>query len=318
MKRPPPRIVVVGSINMDLVTQVPKLPQPGQTLTGSSFTTCPGGKGANQAVAIARLGGRAILIGRVGDDVFGTQLISGLDHEGVDTRHVQTVPNTSSGVALISVEKSGQNAITVVPGANACLRPEHIRDVESVIASADALLVQLEIPLDTAREAILIAQKHEVFTVLDPAPVPPRGLPRDWRYLNIDIITPNETEAAALGRRPCTHDKAAVACLDSLLKDSVAAIAVLKRGQRGALLHALVKPAFFPPFPVKAIDTTAAGDAFSAALTLHFCKGHGTLGEAVHFANAAGALATTRRGAQTAMPTRREVNALLRQHPYQP
>jgi ribokinase len=318
MKRPPPRIVVVGSINMDLVTQVPKLPKPGQTLTGSSFTTCPGGKGANQAVALARLGGLPLMVGRVGDDPFGSELLRNLEDEGVDTRHVETVPNTSSGVAVIGVEKSGQNAITVVPGANACIRPEHIRAIEPVIATADALLVQLEIPLDTAREAILIARSHDVLTVLDPAPVPARGLPRNWRHLGIDIITPNESEAAALGRKPCTHDRAAVACLNALLKDSLATIAVLKRGHRGALLHALVKPAFFPPFAVQAIDTTAAGDAFSAALTLRFVEGRGTLGEAVHFANAAGALATTRRGAQTAMPTRREVNALLRQHPYQP
>lgn len=316
--RPIPRIVIVGSINMDLVAQVPHLPKPGETLTGSSFSTFPGGKGANQAVAVARLGGRAVLIGRVGDDSFGTELLQNLRREGVETRSVRRIPHTSSGVAIIGVERSGQNAITVVPGANACLLPKDIRAAESVIASADALLVQLEIPLETAREAILLARKHRVFTVLDPAPAPPRGLPRSWRHIGVDLISPNETEAAQLGRKPCTHTAAAVACLESLLRRSTALLAVLKRGRRGALLHAFLKPVFFPPFPVKPVDTTAAGDAFSAALTLHFVEGRGTLGDAIHFANAAGALATTRHGAQTSMPSRREVDALVRQHPLKP
>lgn len=314
----PPRIVIVGSVNMDLVARVPRLPRPGETLSGTSFATFPGGKGANQAVAVARLGGRATFVGRVGDDAFGKQLLRGLRREGVDVRNVHTLADTASGVAVIAVDDSGQNAITVVPGANARLRPQDIRAAEPVIAAADALLLQLEVPLDTVYEAVRLAQKHEVFTVLDPAPVPPGGLPAKWRNLSIDIISPNETEAAQLGGKPCTHDKAAIACLESLLMDSKAAIAVLKRGARGALLHAFVKPAFFPALPVKVVDTTAAGDAFTAAMTLRFSEPGTTLGEAIHFANAAGALATTRPGAQSSMPTRVEVDRFVRQHPYVP
>ncbi|MBL9128402.1 MAG: ribokinase [Verrucomicrobiales bacterium] len=314
--RTAPRIVIVGSVNMDLVARVPRLPRPGETLAGSSFATFPGGKGANQAVAVARLGGRSVFVGRVGNDPFGKELLRSLRNEGVDVRHVRTLPDTSSGVAVIAVEDSGQNAITVIPGANALLRPDDVRAVESVIASADALLVQLEIPLDTVHEAIRLAQKHRVLTVLDPAPVPPNGLPARWKNLSIDIISPNETEAAQLGGRPCSNDKEAIACVESMLMDSKAVLAVLKRGSRGALLHAFAKPCFFPAFPVKVVDTTAAGDAFSAALTLRFSETGATLGEAIHFANAAGALATTRLGAQASMPTRKEVDAFLRDHPY--
>jgi len=314
--RTAPRIVIVGSVNMDLVARVPRLPRPGETLSGSSFATFPGGKGANQAVAVARLGGRSVFVGRVGDDPFGKELLRSLRNEGVDVRYVRTLPGTSSGVAVIAVEDSGQNAITVVPGANARVRPDDVRAVESVIASADALLVQLEIPLETVHEAIRLARKHGVLTVLDPAPVPPKGLPARWANLSIDIISPNETEAAQLGGRPCSTDKAAIACVESMLLDSKAVLAVLKRGSRGALLHAFAKPCFFPAFPVKVVDTTAAGDAFSAALTVRFSESGTTLGEAIHFANAAGALATTRLGAQASMPTRKQVDAFLRDHPY--
>jgi ribokinase len=311
----PPRIVVVGSVNMDLVANVPRLPAPGETLTGTTFHTFPGGKGANQAVAAAKLGANTTLIARVGDDAFAKTLLANLRTQKVNVRHVRHVPNTSSGVAVIAVDPSGQNAITIIPGANARLRPADIRARETTIAQADALLLQLEIPLDTAHTAIRIARRHKVLTVLDPAPVPPDGLPPSWKNLGIDILSPNETEAAQLAGLPCSRNRDAVACLDAILLQTAATLAILKRGHRGALLHALAAPCFFPPFPVKPVDTTAAGDAFTAALTVRLCEPSTTLGDAIHFANAAGALATTRHGAQASMPSRSEVDALVRNHP---
>jgi ribokinase len=298
--------------------QVDHLPRPGETLTGSSFATLPGGKGANQAVAVARLGGGAVLLGCVGNDAFGHALLQNLKNERVSTRLVRQLPGTTSGVATIAVEASGQNAITVVPGANARLRPADLRRAESLIARADAVLVQLEIPLDTARTALEIAARHGVLTVLDPAPVPPGGLPPDWKDLGLDILSPNETEAGQLSQLPCVSRRDAVRALDVLLKRYRPALVVLKRGSHGALIHSGThRPASVPAFPVQAIDTTAAGDAFTGALALRLAE-NASLDEAVRFANAAGALATTRLGAQNSMPTRSAVHRLLRQHPAPP
>ncbi len=303
-------VVVIGSINMDLVVRVPHLPAPGETLAGSSFQTLPGGKGANQAVAVARLGGRSILVGRVGDDAFGAQLVQGLRREGIDTRHVAKLPGTRSGVAVIHVEDSAQNSIAIVAGANARLRPTDLRKLESLIAKADAVLLQLEIPLETVRAALQIARRHEVFTVLDSAPVPPGGLPATLREM--DILSPNQSEAALISGHPCDTPDDAVRAADVLIERHNPGIVVVKLGAQGSLAHAGTgDPLFTPSFSVKALDTTAAGDAFTAALTLRMAEG-AELSEALLFANAAGALATTRMGAQNSMPTRAEVERFLR------
>lgn len=310
-------VVVIGSINMDLVTRVPRLPKPGETLKGASFETLPGGKGANQAVAVARLGGRSIMIGRVGDDAFGRTLRSGLRAQGVNTRHVATLPGSSSGVAVIQVEDSAQNSIAIVPGANGGLRPADLEELERVIAGADAVLLQLEIPLATVRAALRIAQRHDVFTVLDSAPVPPEGLPAGLR--NMDILSPNQSEAAQLSGLPCSSPDEALSAADVVIERHNPGVVVVKLGEQGALAHAggdHCNSHHAPAFRVKAIDTTAAGDAFTAALALRLAEG-ANLGEAMLFANAAGALATTRVGAQNAMPTRAEVERLLR-HPRPP
>jgi ribokinase len=295
-------VVVIGSINLDLVVRTPRLPQPGETLTGTTFRTLPGGKGANQAVAVARLGGRAHMVGRVGADAFGRQLLQGLRKEGVDTRHTRALPRTSTGVATIQVDDEARN-------------PADIKALEPIIARADAVLLQLEIPLDTVAAALRIALRHDVFTVLDAAPIPPDGLPDTLR--DIDILSPNQSEAALLTGGPCNTPEEATHAASILIQRFNPGIVVVKLGALGALAHAGVgtgDPLLSPAFPVDPVDTTAAGDAFTAALTLRLAEG-ARLGEALRFANAAGALATTRLGAQDAMPTRTAVDRLLRKHP---
>ncbi len=265
-------LVVVGSINMDLVMRVPRLPGPGETLTGSQFQTFPGGKGANQAVAAARLGARAIMLGAVGDDLFGRTLRQGLRAEGVETRHLLTLPRTASGVATILVDDEAQNAISLSPGANGCLTPRHLQQLESVIARADALLLQLEIPIATAAAALRLAQKHEVPTVLDCAPVPPGGLPED--FPTVDILTPNQTEATLLSGCPCANCEDALAVAETLVRKYDPGVVVIKMAEQGAVAHAgSPESLHVPAFPVKAVDTTAAGDAFTAALTLALAEG---------------------------------------------
>jgi ribokinase len=302
-------VVVIGSVNMDLVARTPRLPVPGETLEGSSFATFPGGKGANQAVAAARLGARTALIGRVGNDAFGRQLLARLRAEGVSTRQVKTLPGTSSGVAIIPVEDSGQNSIIIVPGANGGLRPADIRDSEPLIARADAILLQLEIPIRTAGEAIRVARRHRVPVVLDPAPVPAEGLPAAFR--GVDVLSPNQAEASALSGSPCgnpTHARAAAA---TLIERFDPGVVVIKLGAHGAFADAGTGDCLhLPSFVVKVADTTAAGDAFTAALTVRLAEGAG-LGEAMRFACAAGALACTKPGAQPAMPDRISVERFL-------
>lgn len=309
---PRPGIVVVGSINMDLVIQVPRLPKPGETIAGSDFRTLPGGKGANQAVAIARLGGHCTLIGCVGDDAFGAQLLEGLRAEGVNTRHVSVVPRCRSGVAVIGVEDSGQNSIALAPGANRRLRPTHLQALEPIVAAADLVLMQLEVPIATAAAALKIALRHEVPTVVDAAPVPPGGLPEAFR--EVDILSPNQTEASQLTGLPCATPAHAVQAAESLIQRYDAGLVVVKMGEHGAVAHAGTgAPILMPAYPVEAVDTTAAGDAFTAALALRLAEG-AVLGDAMRFACAAGAVSATRLGAQASMPTRAQVERLLRQH----
>lgn len=301
-----PHIVVVGSINMDLVVRVPRLPLPGETLLAHDFQAIPGGKGANQAVAAARLGARVTMIGRVGDDGYGLRLKSGLENEGIDAHHVGAV-GCSSGIAVIAIADEGANSIMVVAGANQQLTPADIHRLAAVIASADLLLVQLEVPLESVQAAIEIAHANGVVTILDPAPAPATPLPAD--LMQVDVLTPNESEAAALtGIAPADHAQAVQAA--EALRLGGARNVVLKLGASGALLlpaNGAIEMA--PAFEVAAVDSTGAGDAFTAALGVGLGEGL-PLAQAVCFACAAGALATTRLGAQPAMPARREVEDL--------
>lgn len=301
-----PNVVVVGSVNMDLVVRVARLPRPGETLHGRSFDTVPGGKGANQAVAAARLGAAVRMVGRVGGDAFGGRLVESLRGYGVDTRHVRTTPDCSSGVATIGVEESGENAIVVIAGANGCVTPDDVARAERVIAAADTVLLQLEIPAATVAAAVATARRYGVRVILNPAPAS-AALPA--ALFRVDAICPNESEARALTGIGGKGIRAALAQARWLIGHG-AGLAVVTLGARGAAwCERGGEPIHMPPFRVKAVDTTAAGDAFAGALAVALSEGRGAA-EAVRFACAAGALAATKPGAQPAMPSRAEVDAL--------
>jgi ribokinase len=305
-------IIVFGSINMDLVAQVPRLPKPAETLTGTGFFTTPGGKGANQAVAAARLGALTFMVGRVGNDEFGAVLRKHLEDEGVRTDGIITDPEFSSGVAQIAVEESGQNHIIVVPGANGNLSESDLERLEDMLPRAKILLMQLEIPLNITLQATRLARRHNVQVVLDPAPV--IDLPGEI-YPLIDIITPNEIEAAHLVGYLVNDLENAFRAADDLLSLGARA-AIVKLGAAGVVFASqdLDIRGFVEPFAVTSVDSVAAGDAFNGGLAVSLSEGL-NLPDAVRFGAAAGALATTKRGAQTAMPRRDEVHQFLSNQP---
>jgi ribokinase len=296
-------IVVIGSINMDLVCRTPRIPRPGETIMGSAFLTMPGGKGANQAVAAARLGSAGTtvhMIGRVGDDDFGRQLSAGLAGNGVNTDHVISTPGVASGCALIQVDGRGENSIVVVPGANARVTAEDVRTARELIAGASCVVLQLEIPLGTVEYAINLCRELGIFTILDPAPVPPGGLPA--ALYAVDLLTPNQTEAELILGGSEDHAR-------RLLERGAGSV-VLKLGASGSMYADRGRAESFDPFKVKAVDTTAAGDAFTGALAVAHAEGLET-SAALRFANAAGAICCQAIGAQAALPTRAAVEAML-------
>ena len=302
-----PQVVVVGSINMDLVVRSARLPMPGETLIGDSLSEIPGGKGANQAVGAARLGADVALIGRLGDDGFGDTLQRALATEGVQLDGVARTQNCCSGVAIIGVENSGQNCITVVPGANGRLTPDDVQRQAPVIAQADVLLLQLEVPMETVVTAIKLARTNDVLTILDPAPAILNYPPE---LLDVDVVCPNESEAALLtGVEITTTESACHAA--KMLQQLGARQVVITLGDKGAVFRdASGNSGHLAPFSVTAVDTTAAGDAFTAALGMRLAEG-GSLQDAGRFACAAGAIAASRKGAQPGMPSRTDVHALL-------
>jgi ribokinase len=299
-------IHVVGSLNMDFVVRVDTLPQRGQTVSGRGFTMVPGGKGANQACAVGRLGGAARMIGRVGADVFGETLTQSLRSAGVDVSHVVATPGEATGVALIPVESGGQNLIVVAAGANGRLTP---RDVEAALAGRPGglVLLQLESPLETVAAALALGRRSGATTILDPAPA--RPLTGDLLAL-VDILTPNESEALVLlgepGAEVTLSEAAAVA---RRLRQLGPPTVILKLGAAGAWLEADGQSRHFPARTVEAIDATAAGDTFNGALAVALAEGR-DLGAAIRFANAAAALSVTRLGAQASIPDRAAVEAL--------
>ncbi|MEW6252966.1 MAG: ribokinase [Planctomycetota bacterium] len=301
-----PTVVVVGSANMDLVVRAAEIPSAGQTVLGRDFHRIPGGKGGNQAVAAARLGARVAFVGRVGADEFGRSLRDALESEQINCTRLLETPGAPSGVALIVVADAGENAICVAAGANGRLSPADIDAAEELIATARVCVLQLEIPLDTAVRAAALARRHGVEVVLDPAPAP-AALPPE--LLAVDILTPNTSEAARLIGMPCLGDAPARAAVQ--LHACGAKAVVMKLGHAGAYLSAPPVERLFPAHSVQVVDTTAAGDAFTAGLAVARAAGH-SLEEAVCFANAAGALACTRLGAQPSLPHRAEVEALVR------
>lgn len=299
-------IVVFGSINMDLVARTPRLPSPGETLTGHSFATVPGGKGANQAVACARAGARTRMIGRVGDDVFGAALRESLEGYGVDVSGVATEAGSPSGVAAIAVDDRAENTIIIVAGANGRVGAADVARLEGALADARVLLLQLEVPLDAVVAAARAARQRGVTVVLDPAPA--RDLP-DELYDLVDIITPNETEAARLAGFPIAGaDDAARAA--AALRARGVGVAAIKLGARGVYAADAGGGRLYPAFQMKAVDTVAAGDAFNGGMAAALSEGL-PLAEALRWGLATGALSVTKPGAQPSMPSRQELLALL-------
>ena len=301
-----PVVVVVGSANVDLVAQVPWCPRPGETLIGRSFATVPGGKGANQAVASARLGASTFFVGCVGDDVFGGLQRDTLTEAGIDVSHLRTHPTEPTGTAVITVADEGENSIVVVPSANFALSPKDVEQAESLFEKADVVLLEFEVPLETIEAALDVAHRHGVLSLLDAGAV---GEVPQSIIEKADIISPNETEAKTITGIPIqTIDDAREAA--AKLMEMGARTAVLKLGAHGALYMAGEDWFHVPAFEVTTIDTVAAGDAFTAALGILW-RSVEHKRDAIRFANAAGALATTVRGAQPSMPMREAVEAFL-------
>ena len=302
-------IVVVCSVNLDLVCTGKRIPAPGETLTGGNFQTFFGGKGANQAVAVGRLGYPVSMIARVGDDPFGSQLRKGLHAAKVNTREVTTAPDTPSGVALISVDAKGQNSIMVIPGANGTLLTQHLEKASAMLRSAGMILAQLEIPIETVEYLCETAHRNGVPLMLDPAPA--RQLPRKM-LKQVSFLTPNETETSALcGMSGSALTAKGIAEAASELRSKGVANIILKLGARGAYIDAADGTRkLVPSFKVPVVDSTAAGDAFNAGLAVALMRGK-ILTEAVRYAVAVGAVSVTRAGAQPAMPTAKEVETLL-------
>ena len=301
-----PRIVVFGSINMDLVAVAPALPKPGETVMGDGFATLPGGKGANQAVAAARLGADVCMIGRVGDDVFGPMLLENLEANAVDVSDVMTTPGMSSGIAVILLDDERENYIVGIYGANMACDEIQVEAANSALKGADALLLQMEIPFDVSLEAAQIARRMGVRVIYDPAP--PSVIPLA-SYGNFDIIAPNQSEAEVLtGVTVNDIDSACEAA--SILRERGSHTALIKLGEQGVVYAAEEGVGYEPAFEVDAIDTVAAGDGFAGALAVALAEGQ-PIECALRFASAAGALVVTKRGAQDAMPDRAEVEGLL-------
>lgn len=299
-------ITVVGSLNMDLIVRAPRIPQPGETIIGSGFHVAPGGKGANQAVAAARLGARVSLVGRVGQDSFGTDLLDNLKEAGVDHTYVSQDPDAASGVALIEVDDAGQNSIIVASGANMRLSPADVEAAEAIIAGADIVLLQLESPLETVARAAQLARAHQVTVILNPAPAQPLPV---GLLSAVNILVPNESETAILTGLP-VEDQSEIEAAGARLRDLGVETLILTLGERGAMLVTAGGSQLFPTFKVTPVDTTAAGDAFVGGLAVALAEGL-SLPEAIRWGNAAGALATTQLGAQPSLPARQRLEKLL-------
>ena len=303
-------ILVIGSLNMDFVVQTEKLPLPGETVKGRDFSMIPGGKGANQAVAAARLGGRVRMAGRVGQDGFGRILTGELSSAGVDAGRVLPTSGVATGVALILVEREGQNQITIAAGANDRLEAADLKPAFHDF-SPGIVLLQLESPLETVEAAARLACGREATTILDPAPA--AALPKTL-LRNLDFLTPNETEALLLlGEPPGEIRLDEAPALGRRLLELGPDTVILKLGDKGAWVVNRRLSRHFPTYPVKPVDATAAGDTFNGALAAGLSEGR-SLPRSIEFANAAAALSVTRAGAQASIPSRRQVDRFLAEH----
>ena len=300
-------IVVVGSSNTDMIIKVPHLPKPGETILGGEFTKAAGGKGANQAVAAARAGGKVTFIAKVGDDIFGESAVVGFREDKINVDCVLKDPIAPSGVAQIFVAEDGENCIAVASGANANLSVEDIRSSAEKIQSANILLTQLETPIATITEAVKIAKENNLTVVLNPAPAQP--LPDNLLSL-LSLITPNETEAELLTGIKVV-DKASAALASKVLREKGVESVIITLGSKGAFVDNNGEQYIVSGFEVKAVDTTGAGDVFNGALTVALSEKK-SFREAVKFANAAAALSVTKLGAQPSIPKISEIGEFLK------
>lgn len=300
----PAKVVVIGSLNMDLVTRAPRLPRGGETLIGESFATVSGGKGANQAVAAARLGAQVSMVGCVGSDAYGQELRGALLAEQIDCQAVSTVEG-ASGVALIVVDDNSQNAIVIVAGANGALTPQVIDQFDAVLQAADVIICQLEVPDATVGYALKRGRTLGKTVILNPAPAS-RPLPADW-YASIDYLIPNESEASALSGVPVDSLQSAETAASALIALGASKV-IITLGAQGSLFANGTNFEHFPAPQVKAVDTTAAGDTFVAGFAAALASGKSEA-EAIRFGQVAAALSVTRAGAQPSIPSLSEVQA---------
>jgi len=306
-------IIVVGSVNLDLVCTCRRMPSPGETVGGKSFEMFEGGKGANQSVAIARLGYPVAIVAKVGDDAFGTRLLTALNVAGVSVKAVSVAKGVSSGVAMILADQHGQNSIVVAPGANGLLRPSDLDKATPLLRSAGMILTQLETPIETVEYLARLASKFEVPLMLDPSPARPL---RHHLLKNITYLTPNETEANSLyGNNGMNIDRSNASVIAKKLRENGPRNIIIKMGKQGSYFSGHENGEFFmPAFKVRAVDSTAAGDAFNSGLAVALMKGK-SLVEATRFASAVAALSVQRKGAQPSLPTARQVQSFLRKLP---
>jgi ribokinase len=303
------KILVIGSLNMDLVAIAPRIPVTGETIIGNSFLSQPGGKGANQAYAAAQLGGDVAMLGCVGSDDFGREMRKNLEAVGCDANKLVVAPG-SSGLALIFVDAAGQNSIVVVPGANNALTPQHVSNALEQLADVKIVLLQLEIPVESVLAAAQAARAIGAKVILDPAPAPASALPAEL-LRNVDILTPNETEAALLaGISPANLQPAEAAEIGRRLLRMGAKLAIMKLGSQGCMVVEEGNSTLIPAPVVQAKDTTAAGDVFNAGLAVALSEGL-DIPAACRFANHSAALSVTRFGAQAAAPHRPDVDRFL-------
>lgn len=302
-----PKVAVIGSINMDIVIRCPRMPKEGESLVGSDLQMIPGGKGANQAVAAARLGSQTALVGRVGDDSFGTKLISSLEGAGIDVSRIAYDTTVSSGTALITILDNGNNAIVVAKGANGKVTPEDVDRASDIIQQADILLLQLEIPLETVAYAEQKAKEAGLKVVLDAGPAVKCP---DTIIKGADIVSPNETEAEAITGIAVVDLDSAESAAKAILEMGATDV-VLKLGSNGALWVTRDQVQHFPAIEVKPVDPTAAGDVFTSALAVRLASGD-AMEAAMPYANYAGAFSVTRLGAQPSAPDLDELEEFIR------
>lgn len=304
------QVVVVGSLSQDIVVSTPRLPVKGETIRGSNFGMFAGGKGNNQAMAAGRAGAKVSMVGRVGADSFGDMLIATLKKNNVDASHMIQDKDAGTGIAMITVDGDGDNSIVIAQRANLNLCNKDIEKAETVVSQCKILLMQLEVPTEADTFAAKLARKHGTFVALNPAPAPVDGkLPKDLLE-NVDVIIPNQTEAELMTGIKVIDEKSALAAAAELKKLGPKNV-IITLGELGALLAEDGKaPVMIPSYRVNAIDTTAAGDAFCGALAAAYASGE-TLANAVKFGCAAGALATTKMGAEPSLPTKEEIEKLV-------